>query len=90
MFGNLATLPIHLATGGTTALGHGAVALGGYGARAMYDRIIRNRAEQISELMRREAPLSMMQPPPPSPPSPFPYEAFTPGVAYELNRRLTP
>lgn len=37
------------------------VPAGGYAARAMYDRILRNRAAQISEAMRAEAPATMAQ-----------------------------
>lgn len=51
-------------------LGLGAASLGssiplmpaGYAARAMYDRILRKRAEGISEAMRAEAPANVVQP----------------------------
>jgi len=55
----LMALPGHIASGGTTLIPHVALGLGGYGARTMYDRMLRNRAAAVLEAIRAEAPASL-------------------------------
>jgi len=63
LFGQASTLPLTFMAGGIfPAAGQAALGGVGYGARAMYDRILKNRAAQVTQAIRAEAPATMAQP----------------------------